>query len=61
MYLRNVLITHDDILCIVGEIFLKYGFIIDMIKVLIREKFLRLTMGFGYLMYSHSLMSVIDL
>ena len=29
--------------------------------VLIREKFLRLTMGFGYFMYSHSLVPVIDL
>ena len=28
--------------------------------VLIREKFLRLTMGFGYFMYSHSLVPVID-
>ena len=26
-----------------------------------REKFLRLTMGFGYFMYSHSLVPVIDL
>ena len=59
--MRNVLITHDDILCIVGEIFLKYGFIVDMIKVLIREKNFRLTMGFGYLMDSHSLVPVIDL
>ena len=25
-----------------------------------REKFLRLTMGFGYFMYSHSLVPVID-
>ena len=41
---------HEDILCIDDEIFSKYGFIIDEINVLIREKFLRLTMGFGYLM-----------
>ena len=26
-----------------------------------KKKFLRLTMGFGYFMYSHSLVSVIDL
>ena len=30
-------------------------------NVLFREKFLRLTMGFGYVMYSHSLVPVIDL
>ena len=29
--------------------------------VLFRENFLRLTMGFGYFMYSHSLVPVIDL
>ena len=32
-----------------------------VINVFIREKFLRLTMGFGYFMYSHSLVPVIDL
>ena len=52
---------HEDILCIDDEIFLKYGFIIDKINILIREIFLRITMGFRYLMYSHSLVSVIDL
>ena len=52
---------HEDILCIDDEIFLKYGFIIDEINVLIRKNFLRLTVGFGYLMYSHPLVPVIDL
>ena len=32
-----------------------------VIDILNREKFLRLTMGFGYFMYSHSLVPVIDL
>ena len=32
-----------------------------VVNVLIREKFLRLTKGFGYFMYSHSLVPVIDL
>ena len=37
-------------------------FIIAFVKCFIpREKFLRLTMGFGYFMYSHSLVPVIDL
>ena len=40
---------------------LKYDFIYCGLMVLIREKFLRLTMGFGYFMYSHSLVPVIDL
>ena len=40
---------------------LKYEYIMIVINVFIREKFLRLTMGFGYLMYSHSLVPVIDL
>ena len=52
---------HDGILSIVEENILKYGFIIDDINVLNREKNLRLTMGFGYFMYSHSLVPVIDL
>ena len=33
LYLRNVLIMHEDILCIDEEIFSKYGFIIDVINV----------------------------
>ena len=61
LYLRIVLSMHEDILCIDDEIFSKYGFIIDEINVLIRKKYLRLTMGFRYLMYSHSLVPVIDL
>ena len=36
-------------------------FTIEEINILNREKFLRLTMGFGYFMYSHSLVPVIDL
>ena len=52
---------HDDISRIVEGNILIYGFIIDEINVLNREKFLRLTMGFGYFMYSHSLVPVIDL
>ena len=32
-----------------------------VIDILNREKFLRLTMGFGYFMYSHSLVPIIDL
>ena len=52
---------HYDILCIVEGNILMYGFIIDEINVLNREKFLRLTMGFGYFMYLYSLVSVIDL
>ena len=36
-------------------------FIISEINDLNREKFSRLTMGFGYFMYSHSLVPVIDL
>ena len=32
-----------------------------VIDILNREKFLRLTMGFGYFMYSHSLVPVMDL
>ena len=35
--------------------------LIALLSVLFRKKFLRLTMGFGYFMYSHSLVSVIDL
>ena len=52
---------HDGILSIVEGNILKYGFIIDEINVLNREIFLRLTMGFGYFMYSHFLVPVIDL
>ena len=52
---------HDDILRIVEGNILIYGFIIDEINVLNREKFLRLTMGFGYFMYSHFLVPVMDL
>ena len=52
---------HDDISCIVKENILIYGFIIDEINVLNREKFPRLTMDFGYFMYSHSLVPVTDL
>ena len=52
---------HDGILSIVEENILKYGFIIDEINVLNREKFLRLTMGFGYFMYSRSLVLDTDL
>ena len=40
---------------------LKYGNIIAIIGVFIHEKFLKPTMGFRYLMYSHSLVPVIDL
>ena len=40
---------------------LKFEYIEVVINVFIREKFLRLTMGFGYFMYSHSLVPVIDL
>ena len=36
-------------------------FIISEINDLNREKFSRLTMGFGYFMYFHSLVPVIDL
>ena len=52
---------HDDISRIIEGNILIYGFIINEINVLNREKFLRLTMGFGYFMYSHSLVPVIDL
>ena len=52
---------HDDILSIGEGNILKYGFIIDEINVLNRENFLRLIMGFGYFMYSHSLVPVTDL
>ena len=53
---------HDGILSIVEGNILKYGFIIDEINVLNRKKKnLRLTMGFEYFMYSHSLVPVIDL
>ena len=52
---------HDDILRIVEGIILMYCFIIDEINILNREKFLGLTMGFGYFMYSHSLVPIIDL
>ena len=47
--------------CIDNEIFLKYENLFVVIDILNREKFLRLTMGFGYFMYSHSLVPVIDL
>ena len=43
------------------ENILKFEYIEVVINVLFREKFLRLTMGFGYFMYSHSLVPVIDL
>ena len=43
------------------ENILKFEYIEVVINVFIREKFLRLTMGFGYFMYSHSLVPVIDL
>ena len=43
------------------ENILKFVYIEVVINVFIREKFLRLTMGFGYFMYSHSLVPVIDL
>ena len=56
-----ILSMHKDILCIDDEIFLKYGFIINEINILIREKFVRLTMGFGYFMYSHFIVPVTDL
>ena len=52
---------HDGIFSIVEGNILKYGFIIDEINVLNRENFLRLNMSFGYFMYSHSLVPVIDL
>ena len=39
---------------------LKYELELWVINVFIREKFLRLTMSFGYFMYSHSLVPVID-
>ena len=42
------------------ENILKFEYIEVVINVFIREKFLRLTMGFGYFMYSHSLVPVID-
>ena len=35
--------------------------LLHLINVIPRKKFLRLTMGFGYFMYSHSLVPVIDL
>ena len=35
--------------------------LLHFLSVLFHEKFLRLTMGFGYFMYSHSLVPVIDL
>ena len=43
------------------ENILKFEYIEVVINVFIRKKFLRLTMGFGYFMYSHSLVPVIDL
>ena len=42
------------------EKYLKWSFIIVIVNVFFREKFSRLTMGFGYFMYSHSLVPVID-
>ena len=49
------------ILCVDNKIFLKYDNLFVVIDILNRENFLRLTMGFGYFMYSHSLRPVIDL
>ena len=46
---------YENVLSMIADI------IIVVIDVLIREKFSRLTMGFEYFMYSHSLVSVIDL
>ena len=43
------------------ENILKFEYFEVVINVFIRENFLRLTMGFGYFMYSHSLVPVIDL
>ena len=40
---------------------IKWCCVISLLWVLFREKFLRLTMGFRYFMYSHSLVPVIDL
>ena len=50
-----------EYLCVDNKIFLKYDNLFVVIDILNREKFLRLTMGFGYFMYSHSLVPVIDL
>ena len=61
LYLRNVFKYAREYLCVDNEIFLKYDNLFVVIDILNREKFLRLTMGFGYLMYSHSLVPVIDL
>ena len=40
---------------------MKWGCVTALLWVLFREKFLRLTMGFGYFMYFYSLVPVIDL
>ena len=51
---------YDDTYELVRKYF-KVNDIEVVINVFIREKFLRLTMGFRYFMYSHSLVPVIDL
>ena len=61
LLMKNVLSMMMILLWIIKEYNLKYGTIIIVMDVLIREKLLRLTMDFGYLMYSHSLVPVIDL
>ena len=63
-YLKNIVLCFDK--RYVKYVFLwhdyyEWCFIFALLNVLFREKFLRLTMGFGYFMYSHSLVPVIDL
>ena len=49
LYLRNVLIMYEDILCIDAEIFSKYGFIIDVINFFNSRKFFKAYYGFWVL------------
>ena len=63
-YLKNIVLCFDK--WYVKYVFLwhdyyEWCFIIALLNVLFRENFLRLTMGFEYFMYSHSLVPVIDL
>ena len=47
LYLRNVFKYAREYLCVDNEIFLKYDNLFVVSDILNREKFLRLTMGFG--------------
>ena len=63
-YLKNIVLCFSQAIrkvCILWHDYYNWCFIIALLNVLFREKFLRLTMGFGYFMYSHSLVPVIDL